>query len=402
MTKKLGVFFHRLGPYHHARLAAASKLGSIIAIELTYKDSIYEWDVVSHRNGFEKITIFSKDDVIENTLQLNKRIIVTLNGIKPDILAIPGWGSKHSLIALNWCVENNVPAVLMSESTYGDATRNPVKEAVKARIVGCFSTALVGGGDNSDYLKRLGFCVSAIWQGYDVVDNDYFGKSALEIKIGLKRNRNLGNLPERFFLASGRFVEKKNHLGLIQAYACYRERSEDPPWDLIILGDGPLRVKIEALVNKLSLNDCVKLPGFKQYGELPKYYGLAGAFVHPSTVEQWGLVVNEAMASGLPVLVSKRCGCARDLVQEGVNGYTFDPVDVEGLALLLGKIADDDRGRHCMGRASKQIIDKWSPHTFAENLWKAANFAAQNPTGRIGNFNRLLLKLTSRTFKYRK
>ena len=109
------------------------------------------------------------------------------------------------------------------------------------------------------------------------------------------------------------------------------------PWSLVLLGDGPLKSDLCRLISDLRLDACVHLPGFKQYHELPVYYGLASAFVHASTTEQWGLVVNEAMASGLPVLVSNRCGCAQDLVKEGVNGFTFDPCNVEQLAQLMLK-----------------------------------------------------------------
>ena len=95
------------------------------------------------------------------------------------------------------------------------------------------------------------------------------------------------------------------------------------------------------------------MPGFKQYHDLPAYYGLAGAFVHTSTVEQWGLVVNEAMAAGLPVLVSRNCGCAADLVQDGVNGFAFDPLDGDRMAALLTKVAGlsaDEPRRHGRGK----------------------------------------------------
>ena len=107
----------------------------------------------------------------------------------------------------------------------------------------------------------------------------------------------------------------------------------------MILGDGHLRPQLTRRVEQLGIAEDVLLPGFKQYDELPAWYGLAGAFVLASTTEQWGLVVNEAMASGLPVLVSERCGCAPDLVEDGVNGFTFDPYDVEGLAGLMQRVA---------------------------------------------------------------
>src|SRR5206468_501416 len=100
-------------------------------------------------------------------------------------------------------------------------------------------------------------------------------------------------------------------------YARYRMAAGPGAWSLVVLGDGVLRGDLEQLRTELNLGDHVLFPGFKQYDELPAYYGLATAFIHASMVEPWGLVVNEAMAAGLPVLVSARCGCAWDLVEEG-------------------------------------------------------------------------------------
>src|SRR5262249_41808278 len=143
-------------------------------------------------------------------------------------------------------------------------------------------------------------------------------------------------LPADYFLASARFTEKKNLPGLLRAYARYRDRCQEnrtgdaqSPWELVVLGDGPGRQQLEQLRDELGLSERVRLPGFQQYDVLSSYYAFARAFVHASTVEQWGLVVNEAMASGLPILLSNRCGCASMLLDEGVNGYLFDPEDRE-------------------------------------------------------------------------
>jgi glycosyltransferase involved in cell wall biosynthesis len=121
----------------------------------------------------------------------------------------------------------------------------------------------------------------------------------------------------------------------------------------VLLGDGELRSSLESQVSRLGLQGSVLLPGFKQYPELPEYYARAGAFIHASTTEQWGLVVNEAMASGLPVLVSNRCGCARDLVQDGVNGFTFDPYNVEQMAELMVRVWTMESGAEVGGQRSE-------------------------------------------------
>jgi glycosyltransferase involved in cell wall biosynthesis len=142
-----------------------------------------------------------------------------------------------------------------------------------------------------------------------------------------------------------------------------------------LLGDGPLRTTLNSQLSALDLHGCVHIPGFKQYRELPAYYGLANVFIHASTTEQWGLVVNEATASGLPVLVSNRCGCVLDLVREGVNGFTFDPLDVEALAQLMLKISAIRFPRSQFGLESRRVIGEWGPERFAQGLMAAVDTA---------------------------
>jgi glycosyltransferase involved in cell wall biosynthesis len=136
----------------------------------------------------------------------------------------------------------------------------------------------------------------------------------------------------------------------------------------------------------------VLLPGFKQYPDLPTYYGLASAFIHASTTEQWGLVVNEAMASGLPVLVSNRCGCAPDLVQEGVNGFTFDPYDVQQLTQLMLRLSTFNSQLSTMAAASRRIIANWGPNRFASGLKAAVDCALAVGPKKASPLDRVILR----------
>ena len=157
----------------------------------------------------------------------------------------------------------------------------------------------------------------------------------------------------------------------------------------MLLGDGPLQEALNSQLSTLNLNGHVHLPGFKQYQELPVYYALARAFVHPSTTEQWGLVVNEAIASGLPVIVSERCGCVPELVQD--NGFTFDPFDEHELASQLFRMAllsDDERMR--LADASYRISANFAPERFGEGLEQAAATAATLKRKGFGVIDRAL------------
>jgi glycosyltransferase involved in cell wall biosynthesis len=113
------------------------------------------------------------------------------------------------------------------------------------------------------------------------------------------------------------------------------------------------------------------MPGLVAHAELPRYYADAGCFVHPAAAEPWGLVVNEAMASGLPVLVSESAGCSEDLVSSGANGFAFEADDAPGLSDLMLRISSGDVDRASMGRSSRRIIADWGLTTFARQLYRA-------------------------------
>jgi 1,2-diacylglycerol 3-alpha-glucosyltransferase len=103
-------------------------------------------------------------------------------------------------------------------------------------------------------------------------------------------------------------------------------------------------------------------------------------------------VVNEAMAAGLPVIVSERCGCAPDLVSDSVNGFAFDPYDVEELSGLLQRVAAmTDAQRQAMGRAAQRVIADWGPERFAAGLMQAADVALSRPAPHAAWFDQPLL-----------
>ncbi|HEY2329063.1 MAG TPA: glycosyltransferase, partial [Verrucomicrobiae bacterium] len=274
----------------------------------------------------------------------------------------------------------------------------------KSRLVKLCAAGLAGGTPHADYLAQLGLPRGQIFPGYDIVDNGYFSRHADEAREHASAFRRQHGLPEKYFLASARFVEKKNLFRLIKAYARYRALAEKLEivnrkpeiWDLVLLGDGPLKADLVQLIADLGLQSCIHLPGFKQYGELPAYFGLAQVFVHASTTEQWGLVVNEAMASGLPVLVSNRCGCAANLVAEGVNGFTFDAANVDELAQRMLKISADNFPLAAFGSESRSRIAAWGPERFASGLHDAVAVALKNPPPRAGWLDRLLLQFLLR------
>lgn len=369
-------------------------------IEAFKSDDTYQWDLLPGADGFARITLFDKSSHPKD--ELVRGIQKALEDCRPDAVAVPGWGDALAFSAIQWCAVNGVPAIVMSESTEWDEPRRTLKESVKRRILKLCSAGLVGGQPHADYLAMLGMPREKIFQGYDAVDNEYFARNADEARAQSSGLREKFALPENYFLASARFVEKKNLPNLIRAYALYRARAEKSKrpkseiWELVLLGDGHLKPEFLQLISSLAVQESVLLPGFKQYGDLPAYYALAKVFIHPSSVEQWGLVVNEAMASGLPVMVSNRCGCSCDLVQEGVNGFTFDPFNTEQIADLMLRVSDRAFPLPGFCEASSRIIASWSPDRFAKGLSEAVEAGVSAPRGGLGPVDRVLLQLLSR------
>lgn len=391
--KSLCIIFHRLGPYHWARLNAAGKIGPTVGLEVSGETAEYAWNRVEGAGAFTRVTLFPEQDSRQAPpTEVARRIHQTLDEQDPAAVAIPGWWDKSALAALSWCLKRDRPAIVMSESQRSDAARQWGKEMIKRRIVAMCSTGLAGGAAHVSYLAALGMSSDRIFTGYDVVDNDYFAEQAAAIRREPDAVRSRLQLPRQYFLASNRFLAKKNLPRLLEAFAGYRRNAGAGAWKLVLLGDGPLRPEVLRLREQLGLTDDVLLPGFKQYDELPAYYALAGAFIHASTTEQWGLVVNEAMASGLPVLVSDRCGCASDLVVQGRNGFTFDPFDVPAVSQLLLRLAGGECDLSVMGQVSREIIAGWSPREFATGLRSAAETAWDLPPRRSGLLDQTLLR----------
>lgn len=396
---EVAVLFDRLGPYHCARLLAGARRLQLLAVEFCGQTTEYAWDLITTGGSFQRVTLFpwlSNEEV--PATECRQKLFDCLDAAAPSAVAVPGWASKFALSGLKWCADRRRPAIIMSESTAWDDLRRPWKEAVKCRLVNSLGSAgLVGGEAHADYLARLGIPRDRVFFGYDAVDNEHFerGASAARAAEGEERAR-LG-LPSRYFLASSRFIEKKNLPRLLDAYASYKREAGSDAWSLVLLGDGPQR---EALIQKrheLGLEAQVFLPGFKQYDDLPRYYALARGFVHASSTEQWGLVVNEAMAAGLPVLVSERCGCALDLVTEGVQGWTFNPAEPAAITQAMVRLsALSDEECATMGRAARERIACWSPEAFGAGLQRAVQAACEKPPRSLGVLGRLLLEMLMR------
>ena len=421
---RLLVHFARFGPYHLARLdAAAAVLGQsgweVLGLETGGSDVTYAWREESKADrSWQRHTVFPGEAAERiPASRLVDGIAAALDRLKPDAVAIAGWGSPDARVCLAWCRKHGVKAIVMSETREADGRRVWWKEFLKSRIIRRFDAALVGGKSHRDYLVKLGLPAERIRFGYNVVDNAYFAAESAKYRCfgvsggGLSQGsgneepstkhqaqdsksqapgtKNQEQTP--YFLASNRFIDRKNLARLIDAYASYLQQStinnqqstivnQSAPWPLCLLGDGELKASLIAQCQELGLQvaECapwesdritespnhritVHFPGFRQIDELPRFYAHAGCFVHPALEEPWGLVINEAMACGLPILSGNNVGAAEELVDEGVNGWTFDAENVDEIARLMGRISAFNFQLSAFGAASARILEERCP-----------------------------------------
>ena len=316
-------------------------------------------------------------------------MIEALEHDRPDALAVVGYVRPESITAARWARRRRCPSILMSESQEVDRPRTWWKELVKRRRVRLFDAAVVGGPSHRDYLVNLGMPRNRITLGYNAVDNDHFAVSARRWR---EDPHGRDGLPDAsYFITVCRFVPEKNLVRLIAAFTRYRHKlGAHAAWDLVLCGDGPGKAEVEGAVAGSGFSHAIHRPGFLQVGDLPRWYAHAGAFVLPSLMEPWGLVVNEAAASGLPLLVTSRAGCSATLVPdpEGTTGARFDPTDIEAIAAKLSWLATMPRDdREAMGRRAAETVAHWGPDRFAEGVAEAIDRSARESweeMGRIG------------------
>lgn len=385
--RRVCVHWPRLGPLHLNRLRAAHEVLSrhgieTVALETASDSAVYDWRLEEGPTPFPRETVFPGEVYDEiSPEQMHRGITATLDRLDPDAVHIHSYSTPDARACLAWCRRHRRIAICMAESKASDAPRVAWRETLKRVIVRQFDAAQAAGSAATRYHAHLGIPEDRIFAGYSVVDNGYFTERAEAIHRDPAAARALPGLADEtpFFFASARFMERKDLPTLLRAYAAYRRRAEaagETPWRLLLLGDGPLRPELEALAHQEQITEALAMPGWRQIEDLPNYYALASGFVHTATVDQWGLVVNEAMASGLPVIVSRGTGCSEDLVREGENGFTFEPGDGTTLTRHLMALAHEV-DRPAFALRSREIIAEWPLERFGTSLYQALQAGAE-------------------------
>lgn len=337
----------RIGDYHAARFwSLKNRLpqAKVFVADLGAADTLYKWkNPVVEDQGY---TLLSSKPV--DRFDFFGRLFRFWRFVRENnigTVGIAGYGRAEYIAFILLSAIWGKRVVLFAESWYGSP-------GLKSRLKGwflrwtCNGFLVSGARAKSHFEKVLNQDPARIEIGYSVVDNAHFKEDE-----GIDR--------AKILLCVARFSPEKNLIRLISAF---KKSKLFTNWTLQLVGGGPLKGELETAA---SGSPQIKLSEWLPYQALPLLYAHARFFILPSSFEPWGLVVNEAMASGLPIALSKQCGCAPDLADER-NSFIFDAENEPDLIACLDKIANlSDSEWRQMSQRSMQKIQQFTPDNWA-------------------------------------
>jgi glycosyltransferase involved in cell wall biosynthesis len=289
---------------------------------------------------------------------------------KHTIVHLAGWGHAALFGAMMIAAVLGIPVAVESDTPDGRPVGN-FRRLLKILFYPCLFRVprrfFPGGTRQAQYLARFGVDPARMTVAQMTVDVDAIRRFGAEERASVRsaaRVRWGMSADERVVLYVGRLEDYKGVQVLLAAFA--RTASEENGLCLAIAGDGTLRSRIEAIA--AAPDRRVSYLGRLSGDDVLRAYIAADIFVLPSLSESWGLAVNEAMACGLPVIVSDQVGCANDLVQRGETGLVVGAQCENELASAIRQLAGDEPARRRMGQAAERLISSWTLENEASNI----------------------------------
>ncbi|HEX4747005.1 MAG TPA: glycosyltransferase [Gaiellaceae bacterium] len=336
------------------------------------------WKIVpEHRATYLRgLRLPGVDRIVRHDYPVTPGVPGALSRARPDVVVVSGWSTFAAQAAIAWCRVKDVPYVLVVEShDEGPRSgwRRAVKGAVVPEVVGRSSGVLVTGTLARDSMIARGAAPERVRVFANTVDVDDFGARADRLRASrdaLRRDLAIG-ADDVAVLCVARLGPEKRLDDLAQAVA----GADRPGLVLVLAGEGPERSSLERLSRQLDVR--LVLLGDVEWERIVELYVAADVFALLSERETWGVVVNEAAACGLPLVLSDRVGAAHDLLRDGENGALVPAADVDAAALALRELADDPERRRAQGARSRELARDWgygpSVEGFLEAVREAAN-----------------------------
>ena len=319
--------------------AVAAEFGAaatVVGVELFGHSEVYGWDP-AEGDSFRKVTLFANGKLSRiGNVMLARRLVRTLWRLRARHIFLCNYDKPGILIAAIVLRLLGRSVYVMGCSKFDDYPRRLWREVGKSVFMLPYQAAISSGLRSRDYVRFLGVRQDRVVGEYNT--------------LSLARIRALAAAPpapdgvpfaERHFAIVARLVPKKNIAMAIEAYALYRAATADPR-ELHIYGAGPLAEGLTAQVARLGLQASIRFHGFQQNDVISAALGHTLALILPSIEEQFGNVVIEASALGVPTILSDNCGARDCLVRSGVSGFVVEPNNPAGLAFFMGALSNDE------------------------------------------------------------
>lgn len=296
------------------------------------------------------------------TLNIGKQVYYHINPAifkelffgKYDIIISAGYSSFTNQIAFFISKLLRKPFILWSGSTENEPSLLRTLSSPLIKFIVRNSDSFIAYGTNAKkYLMKLGASEDKIFISFNTVDTEFFKKECAKIKgnqTALKQN--LGINHKHIILYVGQLIERKGAKYLLHAH---KKLADELDIGLVLVGSGNQKDELIKLCDEHKIKN-VYFIDFVQRENMPQYYSIADVFVLPSLEEVWGLVINEAMACGLPVISTNKTGASKDLIEDNANGYIIPEKDSDYLYRSLNKIINNSALSEEMGKESNKII----------------------------------------------
>jgi glycosyltransferase involved in cell wall biosynthesis len=283
-------------------------------------------------------------------------LLRAFHDFRPTVLNVTGYFDWAQIFLMTYARMRGVKVVLSSESSAMDHDRSIFKEVIKRWILSRAHVFFCFGKSTAHYLLKLGVKRPQIRVRHAaVIDEQIIRNNFDEARLRIKKNK-------FSYVYVGRLAPEKNLEMLVRAFLNVTQKTTDANWELLLVGEGPSR---STLQNLASNHPNIRFAGGHPWYKVPEWLAQADVLVLPSKSEPWGLVVNEAMVCGMPVIVSNKCGCVNDLVKNGINGFTFSPKSQKDLESHLSFFIRNTNEIQWMGAESGRIIAPYAAREVA-------------------------------------
>lgn len=354
---KLFSELHRLAPQYDAEI-------HVVQIALSEKSRANMGDAEAFRYKYDYEVLFNTSLDQVKPWPRTKALLKKVRSYRPDVLNLTGWYDPAQWVLLFYAKLIGIKVIISNESNVRDHVRMGAKERFKQFLLGCADAFFCFGKSSAAYLEKLGAKPSQILtQKAAVVDNEVILEHYQKAIVERDSRKKVKNWARYNFIFVGRLISPKNLPLLLDAFT--EISAESLEWGLVFLGEGEQKAELQQLAQN---NKNIRFEAGVPWYEVAEYLALADVLVLPSESEPWGLVVNEAMICGLPVLVSEPSGCVDDLVRVGQNGFTFNPHQKTDLVAKMRYFVQNAATLSQMGEASKAIVLPFAPGKVAHEM----------------------------------